>query len=200
MSDRSPLKLGVLLSGRGSNMKAILENCLSGKLNARIELVISNKEDAGGLAIAKKHNIPAIHISPQSFETKDDYELKIVSELQSYQPDLIILAGYMKIVGSPLLEAFPNQILNIHPSLLPKFKGLNAQKQALASGESESGCTVHWVDESLDGGPIISQESVPILDNDTEESLSQRILEKEHLLYSKVIESYYQKRIERKKR
>ncbi|RAP33111.1 phosphoribosylglycinamide formyltransferase [Candidatus Marinamargulisbacteria bacterium SCGC AG-439-L15] len=186
----TPLKLGVLLSGRGSNMEAILKNCLSGKLNAEIAVVISNKKEAGGLEVARTHNIPAITINPKTFSDKERYESEIVSQLNQASVDLVILAGYMRLVGQVMLNAFPKQIMNIHPSLLPKFKGLNAQKQALDAKESESGCTVHFVDKTLDGGPIIDQEIVKIYPNDTEESLSSRILKKEHILYSRVIDAY----------
>ena len=170
-------------------MAAIIENTQNGQLNAEVALVISNKPDAAGLKIAAAHNIPTHIINAKEFENKDTYEAQIVKALNEVGPDLVILAGYLKIVGKTLLNAFPNKMLNIHPSLLPAFKGLNAQKQALEAGVKISGCTVHWVTEDLDGGPIIAQSAVPVKKGDTEDTLSARILVEEHKLYSNTIKT-----------
>lgn len=184
----SPLQIAILLSGRGSNFQAILNNCLNGTLNATISCVFSNKPEAKGLETATANQIDTIAISPNDFPNFDDYEKAVLTELQKYPIDLVVCAGYMRILGPTLLNAFPNKIINIHPSLLPKFKGLNAQKQALEAGETEAGCTVHYVNDELDGGPIILQKKVPVLENDTVESLSDRILEQEHIAYSEAIQ------------
>ncbi|MFC1617154.1 phosphoribosylglycinamide formyltransferase [Candidatus Margulisiibacteriota bacterium] len=175
------LKIGILISGRGSNMQAILQAIKAGFLDAECTIVISNKADAKGLEVAKS-------FGSQTAVSTD--EKQILGILQGHKVDLIILAGYMRIVGKILLDAFPNKILNIHPSLLPSFKGLNAQRQALKAGVKISGCTVHYVNEKLDDGKIIFQEPVPVLDHDTEASLSKRILEKEHVIYPKAIQLY----------
>ena len=137
---------------------------------------------------AKKHQIPTIAINPSNFNTLDAYEVAVLNELKAYKIDYVICAGYMRILGDTLLNAFSNKMINIHPSLLPKFKGLNAQKQALEAGETESGCTVHYITKDLDDGPIILQRKVPVLSTDTVESLSNRILEQEHIAYSDAIQ------------
>jgi len=181
------MRLGILISGRGSNMQAIQNAILAGTLNAQIAVVISNQTNAQGLAIAQSYQIPVKALSPKAFPSQSEYEAEIVKTLQFYQVELVVLAGYMKIVGDVLLAAYPKKIINIHPSLLPSFKGLHAQRQALEAGVKIAGCTVHYVDQTLDGGPIFLQDSVPVLDDDTEDSLSERILEKEHQLLPKAI-------------
>lgn len=182
------LNLGVLISGRGSNLQAIIDASEGGKIPAKVAVVISNDPNAGGLERAKKHNIPAVVFEPKKFKDKNTYELEIVKELQKHNVGLVCLAGYMRIVGQVLLEHFPQKIINIHPSLLPSFPGLHAQKQALGHGVTVTGCTVHFVDEGCDTGPIIIQSAVPVKENDTEETLSERILQQEHHIYPLAIE------------
>jgi phosphoribosylglycinamide formyltransferase-1 len=182
------LNLGVLISGRGSNLQAIIDACEGGKIPAKVAVVVSNDPDAGGLERAKKHTIPAVVIDNRQFKDKNTYELEIVKELKKHGVELVCLAGYMRIVGPVLLEHFPHKIVNIHPSLLPSFPGLHAQRQALDHGVTVTGCTVHFVDEGCDTGPIIIQSAVPVKENDTEETLSERILQQEHHIYPLAIE------------
>ncbi|MDD5594137.1 MAG: phosphoribosylglycinamide formyltransferase [Candidatus Margulisbacteria bacterium] len=182
------LNIGILISGRGSNLQAIIDTCESGKIPAKVAVVISNVASAGGLERAKKHNIPAIVFEPNNFKDKNTYELEIVKELKKHGVELVCLAGYMRIVGQVLLEHFPHRIVNIHPSLLPSFPGLHAQQQALDHGVTVTGCTVHFVDQGCDTGPIIIQSAVPVKENDTEETLSERILQQEHHIYPIAIE------------
>ena len=179
--------IAILISGRGSNMMAIVKAIQTGQCNANLKLIFSNNPEAAGLNFAQDKNIPYKSFKISDFKSKEAYEKQLCKDLKSVGVDYVILAGYMRLIGPDLLHEYKGKILNIHPSLLPKFKGLHAQKQALEAGETEAGCTVHFVDESLDGGPIISQSRVPVLKHDTEESLSNRILEKEHLLYPKII-------------
>ncbi len=181
------LNLGVLISGRGSNLQAIIEACEGKKIPAKVAVVISNDPGAGGLERAKKHAIPAFVIDNRRYKDKNTYELEIVKALQEHKVDLVCLAGYMRIVGEVMLEHFPQKIVNIHPSLLPSFPGLHAQKQALDHGVLITGCTVHFVDSGCDTGPIIIQSAVPVLEKDDEERLSERILQQEHLIYPQAI-------------
>lgn len=181
------LNLGVLISGRGSNLQAIIDACEGGKILAKVAVVVSNNPAAGGLERAKKHNIPTLVIDNRDFKDKNTYELEIVKTLKEREVDLVCLAGYMRIVGQVLLEHYPHKIINIHPSLLPSFPGLHAQQQALDHGVLITGCTVHFVDEGCDTGPIIVQSAVPVLELDDEESLSWRILQQEHLIYPQAI-------------
>lgn len=179
----------ILASGRGSNFCAIADAVSTNSIpNAEIVGVISNKADALVIEHAKKRNIPWHVIEATKFRTQGkldrrSYEKKLLSLMFSLKPDLICLAGYMLVLGKEIVQSFPKQIINIHPSLLPKFRGLHAQKQALESGDSETGCTVHWVTEGLDEGPPILQATVPILPDDDEDSLSQRMLSVEHETY-----------------
>ncbi|MFA4844494.1 MAG: phosphoribosylglycinamide formyltransferase [Candidatus Margulisiibacteriota bacterium] len=182
------IKLAVLISGRGSNLQAIIDACAGGKIPATVAVVISNDPAAPGLERAKKHNIPTVVIDNRNFQDKHTYELEIVKVLQAHKVDLVCLAGYMRIVGQVLLDHFRGKIVNIHPSLLPSFPGLHAQKQALEHGVTVTGCTVHFVDEGCDTGPIIIQSAVPVKEDDTEETLSARILEQEHHIYPLAIE------------
>jgi phosphoribosylglycinamide formyltransferase-1 len=185
------VKLGVLVSGRGSNLQVIIDNIERGRLPAEIAVVISDQHDAYALERARKHNISAIHMSATGFKRKrDEYDAFLVTELQKNNVELVCLAGFMRIITPTLIKAFPNRILNIHPALLPAFPGLHVQKAALDHGVKFSGCTVHFVDEGMDTGPIIIQAVVPILDNDTEDSLSERILKQEHKIYSRAIHLY----------
>jgi phosphoribosylglycinamide formyltransferase-1 len=190
------VKLGVLVSGRGSNLQAIIDNIGSGRLSAEIAVVISDQADAYALDRARKYNIPAVHVSAKGYKGKRDaYDAKLVAELQKHNVELICLAGFMRIITPVLIKAFPNRILNIHPALLPSFPGLHVQKAALEHGVKFSGCTVHFVDEGMDTGPIIIQAVVPVLDNDTEDSLSERILKQEHNIYSRAIQLYAEGRL-----
>ncbi|MFH1386262.1 MAG: phosphoribosylglycinamide formyltransferase [bacterium] len=182
------MNLGVLISGRGTNLQAIIDAVEAGKLHAKVAVVISNVPEAGGLERAKKHNIPFHIVDNRLFPDKHTYELEIVKLLKQYKVDLVCLAGYMRIVGQVLLEHYPHKIMNIHPALLPSFPGLHAQKQALDHGVLITGATVHFVDEGCDTGPIIVQSAVPVKENDTEETLSARILEQEHLIYPQAID------------
>jgi phosphoribosylglycinamide formyltransferase-1 len=185
------IKLGVLVSGRGSNLQAIIDNIEKGLLPAEIAVVISDQPDAYSLERARKHNIPAVHLSAKGCKGKrEEYDALLVKELQKHQVELVCLAGFMRIITPVLIKAFPNRILNIHPALLPAFPGLHVQKAALQHGVKFSGCTVHFVDEGMDTGPIIIQAVVPVLDNDTEDSLSESILKQEHKIYSRAIQLY----------
>ena len=180
--------LGILLSGRGSNFEAIAKNLASGKIpDARIAIVISNKPDAGGIKTAGQLGLPARVISSKGKE-REDHDREVVAALQEHRVDLVCLAGYMRLLSPWFVQHFPQRILNIHPSLLPAFPGLEAQEQAFAYGVRVAGCTVHFVDEELDHGPIIVQRAIPVLDTDDEHSLAARILEQEHIAYSDAIE------------
>ena len=179
-------KLGVLLSGRGSNFEAIADNVAAGKIPAEIAIVISNKPNARGLERARERGIPAESISSRGQE-REEYDRQVVAMLKEKRVDLVCLAGFMRLLSAYFVREYPNRILNIHPSLLPSFPGLEAQEQALEHGAKISGCTVHFVDEHLDAGPIIVQAAVPILDDDTAETLSARILTEEHRIYAEAI-------------
>jgi len=182
-------RLGVLVSGRGTNLQAIIDWIEKETPNAKIALVISNKENAPALERCKRHGIESIHLNPKSFENKVAFDKAMISHLKENSIDLICLAGFMRILSAEFIHAFPKKIINVHPSLLPAFPGLNAQKQALEYGVKLAGCTVHFVDEGVDTGPIICQASVPVFDDDTEETLSGRILVEEHKLYPQAIQS-----------
>src|SRR5512134_1387818 len=171
------VKLGILVSGRGSNLQAIIDNIEKKTLSAEIAVVISDQVDAYALERARKHNVPGVHLSAKGYKGKrDEYDALLVKELQKYGVELVCLAGFMRIITPILLTAFPDRVMNIHPALLPSFPGLHVQKAALEHGVKFSGCTVHFVDGGMDTGPIIIQAVVPVLDSDTEESLSARIL------------------------
>jgi phosphoribosylglycinamide formyltransferase-1 len=179
-------RLGILLSGRGSNFEAISEQITSGKLDAEIAVVISNVESAPGLERARALGLDTVFI-PSRNRTREEFDREAVAVLRKHNVSLVVLAGFMRILSGVFLEAFPCGILNIHPALLPSFPGTNAQEQALQAGAKFSGCTVHFVDDALDGGPIILQASVPVRDDDTVETLSERILKEEHRVYSQAI-------------
>lgn len=180
-------RLGVLISGRGSNLQAIIDAIAARRLDAAIAVVISNREDAGGLERARRARIETLTLDHRGWASRDDYDRALVSELRRRDVGLVCLAGFMRKVGAPLLEAFPNRVLNIHPSLLPSFPGLHAQRQALDHGVKVSGVTVHLVTADLDAGPIVLQRAVPVLDDDTEETLAARILVEEHKAYPEAI-------------
>lgn len=175
--------LGVLISGRGSNLQSLIDSQVSGELPARIAVVVSNQPGAPGLDRARAAGIEALTISHRDYGDRDAFDAAIAEALKQRGVTLVCLAGFMRLIGRPLLEAFPNAILNIHPSLLPSFPGVDAQAQALAYGVKVSGATVHLVNGDLDAGPIIAQATVPVKDDDTPESLARRILVEEHRLY-----------------
>jgi phosphoribosylglycinamide formyltransferase 1 len=180
--------LGILLSGRGSNFEAIAKNVAAGKVpEARIAVVISNKSDAGGLQVAKQFDLPTLVI-PSKGKQREDHDREVVAALRQHKVDLVCLAGYMRLLSPWFVQQFPHRILNIHPSLLPAFPGLEAQQQAFAYGVKVAGCTVHFVDEELDHGAIIVQKTVPVRDEDDEHTLAARILEQEHIAYSEAIQ------------
>lgn len=193
-------KVGVLVSGRGSNLKAIIEKSYNSEINAEVSLVLSDKKDAPALEIARRERIDAYHLSPDTSkpiltgEAEDNY----INILKKHDIDLICLAGFMRIVKKKLIKEFEWKIMNIHPSLLPSFKGLNAQKQALDYGVRFAGATVHFVTGEVDGGPIILQAVVPVYQDDTKESLSSRILKEEHRIYPRAIDLFANKRLKAK--
>jgi phosphoribosylglycinamide formyltransferase-1 len=178
--------LGILLSGRGSNFEAIADHVASGKLDANLTVVISNKPDAPGIESARRRGLKALVI-PSKGKPREEHDREVVAALRERQVDLVCLAGYMRLLSPWFVQQFPNRILNIHPSLLPAFPGLDAQKQALDYGVKVSGCTVHFVDADLDHGAIILQKAVPVLDTDDDHTLALRILEQEHIAYSEAI-------------
>jgi phosphoribosylglycinamide formyltransferase-1 len=185
MSETKTFRLGVLGSGKGSNFVALAEAIRAGKVPAEVAIVLSDVEHAGILERARERNLRAQYIAPGKFRTKldDESEAAFVAALREAQVDLVVLAGFMRIIKSGLLNAFPNRVINVHPSLLPSFPGLEAWKQALEHGVKYTGCTVHFVDAGVDSGPIIGQHTVPVLDHDTPETLHQRIHTAEHELY-----------------
>jgi phosphoribosylglycinamide formyltransferase-1 len=182
------IKIGVLASGSGTNLQAILEACEKKEIDAEVCIVISDVPAAKALERAKKFGVAASVHERKNFPSKDAYEQAVIADLKKHNAELVCLAGYMRIVGKDFLKAFPERIINIHPALLPSFPGLEAQKQAWEYGVKISGCTVHFVDEQTDHGPIIIQEAVPVLENDTVESLRERILKEEHKIYPKAIQ------------
>jgi len=183
----SPARIGVLISGRGSNLQAIIDAIGAGQLAATIAVVLSNRADAQGLQRARDAGIEALHVNPRDHPDRVGYDAAIVDALRVREVDLVCLAGFMRLVGPPLLEAFPDRILNVHPSLLPSFPGLDAQRQALEHGVCVTGATVHLVTSELDAGPIVLQASVPVLADDTVDTLSARVLIAEHRLYPEAI-------------
>ena len=176
-------RLGILISGRGSNLKSIIDAIAEGRLDATIAVVISNKADAPGLAHARAADIETLVLSHQAFATREDYDRAMVKELKDRQVALVCLAGFMRLLSPVFVEAFPNRILNIHPSLLPKYPGRHPQQQALDDGASVSGATVHIVNKDLDAGPVVMQKEVGIVPGDTADTLAARILDIEHALY-----------------
>lgn len=181
------MNLGILVSGRGSNLQAIINAIEGGKLKSRISLVISDREGVQAIDRCIKHHIPYKVIKRKDFQSKESFELAMVEALKEAKVGLVVLAGFMRVLSPLFLQAFPMKIINIHPSLIPAFQGLNAQRQALEYGAKITGCTVHFVTQELDNGPVIAQACVPVLPEDTEESLSQRILSYEHRILPQVI-------------
>jgi phosphoribosylglycinamide formyltransferase-1 len=180
-------RLGVLISGRGSNLQSLIDAIASGRLNATIAVVVSNNADALGLERARAAGIEAIVVSHRGWSSRDEYDRALARELQSRDVGLVCLAGFMRIFGGPMIDAYPDAILNIHPALLPSFPGADAQRQALEHGVKVSGVTVHFVTRDLDAGPIVLQRAVPVLDDDAVETLAARILEQEHLVYPEAV-------------
>lgn len=184
------LPIGVLVSGRGSNLQAIIDAINKGNLSAEIKIVINNNADSQAIVRANEHSIPTEILLNKSFSSKSEYDKKLIDILNKNGVDLVVLAGFMRIMTNDFIKAFPMKIMNIHPALLPSFPGLNVQKKALEYGVKFSGCTVHFVNEGVDTGPIIIQAAVPIYDNDTEETLSKRILKEEHKIYPMAIQLF----------
>ena len=189
------INIGVLVSGRGTNLQSIIDAIREGKIEGRISIVISDNRKAFALKRAEKSNIETRYIDFKSFKNREDYDKKIVEYLKEKNVDLVVLAGYMRILSPYFIKMYKNRIMNIHPALLPSFPGLHAQRQAVEYGVKVSGCTVHFVDEGVDSGPIILQKSVEVSADDTEESLAERILKEEHHIYPKVIQLFCQGRL-----
>jgi phosphoribosylglycinamide formyltransferase-1 len=188
-------RLGILVSGRGTNLQAIIDSIEKEELPATISLVISNRIDAPALKRCASHGIKSKFLSPKDFSNKDDFDKAIAKLFLENNVDLICLAGYMRILGKSFINNFEGKVINIHPSLLPAFPGLHPQQQAIDAGVKFSGCTVHFVNEEVDEGPIILQSTVPVYDSDTEDELSARILEQEHVIYPKAIKLFLENRL-----
>jgi phosphoribosylglycinamide formyltransferase-1 len=189
------LKLGVLISGSGSNLQSIIDNIEKGALKAAIKIVISNNPRAFGITRAQKHGLPVAVLKHEDFKTRDNFDAELIRILNGQEVDLVVLAGFMRILTPDFLKAFPQKIINIHPALLPSFPGIHGQKKAFEYGVKFSGCTVHFVDEGIDSGPIIIQSVVPVFEDDTEESLAGRILKEEHRIYPQAIQFFAAGRI-----
>ncbi len=194
MSDKT-LVIGVLASGRGSNLQAIIDAIEGGGLEAKIGVVLSNKKNAHALQRAKRHHIPFQYVDPKDCPSREIYDTILLGLLKTHQVELVVLAGYMRLLTSELVRPYQGRIINVHPSLLPAFPGLHAHQQALDYGVKVSGCTIHFVDEEMDHGPVIAQASVPVFSGDKESSLSERILREEHRLLPKVIQEYSEGRL-----
>ena len=179
-------RLGILFSGRGSNFEAIADNVAARRIDAEIAIAISNRPEARGLEVARQRGVPAVCLPSKGLD-RNIYDAMLAEELKKHAVDVVCLAGYMRLLSAGFIREFPGRVVNIHPSLLPSFPGLDAQHQALEHGVKVTGCTVHFVDEYLDAGPILVQAAVPVLDDDTVETLSARILKEEHRIYSEAI-------------
>jgi phosphoribosylglycinamide formyltransferase-1 len=189
------INIGVLVSGRGTNLQAIVEAVEEGKIEGNISIVVSDNPDAYALKRAKQHNIETRYINFTEFKNREDYDKEIIKTMEEKKIDLVVLAGYMRILSPYFIRTYKNKIINIHPALLPSFPGLHAQKQATEHGVKVSGCTVHFVDEGVDSGLIILQKAVEVKDNDTEESLAGKILKEEHQIYPRAIQLFCQGRL-----
>lgn len=189
------IRIGVLISGNGSNLQAILDACREGRIPGEVVVVLSDKADAFGLERARRAGVEAIHVDPAAYPTRTAFDAALAELLQAREVDLVCLAGYMRLVRKPMLTAFPDRILNIHPSLLPAFPGLDAQGQALAYGVKVAGCTVHFVTAGMDEGPIILQAAVPVLEDDTHEDLRARIQAEEHRIYPEAVRLFAEGRL-----
>lgn len=190
------LKLGVLASGRGSNFQAIIDAAESGRFEASVELLVVDTPGAFALSRAEKHGIEHLYLHPDDFQDKDAFYQRIAEEMKQRGVELVILAGFMRVVRKPLLDAFPMRVINIHPALLPSFPGLHGQEQAVRYGVKVSGCTVHFVDEGVDTGPVIIQAAVPVLEGDTDETLGARILAMEHKIFPEAVKLFAEGRLE----
>ena len=190
------IRMAVLASGRGSNLLAIMDSIAAGKIDGEIAVVLSDKAEAKALEHAKNAGIPAYHVNPKAYEHKADYEAELLRLIKEADCQLICLAGYMRILSPYFIGNAPCPVMNIHPALLPSFPGLHGQRQALEYGVKVAGCTVHFVDEGMDSGAIILQKTVPVMDDDTEDTLSARILVQEHQAYSEAIQLFAQGRLE----
>lgn len=200
ISPRKKGKITVFISGRGSNFIAIHDAILAGKINAEISLVLSNKKDAPGLKIARDRNLETLFLDPKAYPSREEHEKEVIKEVRKRDIDLICLAGYMRVLSPSFCNEFKNSIMNIHPALLPSFPGLHVQKKAIDWGVRYSGATVHFVTADVDMGPIITQAVVPVLQDDTEETLSERILKEEHKIYPEAVKLYFEGRLEVKHR
>ncbi len=196
---RREVRLGILASGRGSNLQAVIDAIENGSLSARVAVVISNKRDAQALERARRHGAPDVFVDPKPFtgqpEGREAYDQALLAVLHKHDVELVLLAGYMKIVTPVLIKAYPDRMMNIHPSLLPSFPGLDVQQKALDWGVKVAGCTVHFVTDKVDEGPIIMQAAVPVVDGDTAETLSARILAQEHRIYPKAVQLFAEGRL-----
>lgn len=196
----TPLRVAVLASGRGSNLQAVIDAIEAGQVHATIVAVISNKKDAAALERARKHGLPDLFVDPKPFagrpDSREAYDRALLEVLEKHNVELVLLAGYMKIVTAVLVNAYANRMMNIHPSLLPSFPGLEVQKKAIEWGCKLAGCTVHFVTEGVDEGPIILQAAVPILDGDTPDTLAARILVQEHRIYPRAVQLFFEGRLQ----
>lgn len=187
MREAKPIRLLVLLSGKGSNLQAIIKAIENGQLNATITAVLSDKQDAGGLLLAKEKQIPQTFIDPAGFSSREAFDQALLSHIETYAPDYLVLAGFMRILSSAFVKHFHGKLLNIHPSLLPNYKGLNTHQRVLDAGDTWHGCSVHFVSEQLDGGPLIACERLRVDSEDNHESLKAKVQDLEHQLYPKVL-------------
>ncbi|WNY29414.1 Phosphoribosylglycinamide formyltransferase [Methanimicrococcus stummii] len=191
------VKISVLVSGRGTNLQSVIDAIECGEIqNAEITCVVSDKEEAFALKRAEKHGITGIFVNPAEFSSRQEYDDKLLEILKEKETDLVLLAGYLRIISASLIDAYKNRIINIHPSLLPSFKGLNAQKQAIDYGVKFTGCTVHFVEPDLDAGPIIMQKIIPVLENDTADTLAERLLVEENKAYREVVKLFVDGKLE----
>lgn len=195
MGSQKKIKLAILASGSGTNLQSIIDRCQQGLLDAEISIVISNNSDAGALGRAEQAGIKNICINHRNFDSREEFDQAVVAALQEVGTELVVLAGFMRIISAVFLQAFPQRIINIHPALLPAFPGLQVQKKAIEYGAKFSGCTVHLVDGGVDTGPIIAQAIVPIFTADSEDTLAARILEQEHVIYPQVIQWFAEGRV-----
>ncbi len=191
-----PLPIVVLISGSGSNLQAIIDHISNKMLNAEICAVISNRPDAYGLQRARKANIPTQIIDHHQYDSREQFDSELIRKIEYYQPELIVLAGFMRILSDDFVHHFYGRMINIHPSLLPRHRGLHTHRRALQAGDKEHGLSIHYVTTELDGGPLILQKSVPVLDGDSEQSLAQRVLTEEHQAFPKVIQWFARQRLQ----
>lgn len=195
IEEKVMINIGVLVSGRGTNLHAIIKAVEEGKIKGRISIVISDNQDAFALKRAEQYSIDIRYINFKEFKDREDYDREIVKTMKKKKVDLVVLAGYMRILSPYFIRTYKNKIINIHPALLPSFSGLHTQRQAVEYGVKVSGCTVHFVDEGVDSGPIILQKTVEVKDNDTEKSLAERILKEEHQIYPRAIQLFSEGRL-----